>query len=333
MNEYEKLANTLGGGALGQLCMINFVDAASCKSMERSTAKCFLRKWATASEGLTTFAEVIGNIRPCKESNSIFLSKNGIPVEGNQGPFYTVIEYKNLRQRIDHSILSRSLANIEDIFDMYQKSQSTQWEVMEKELKNLGKVDIRLSPGKGIKRSDKDIVWLSNVYPNLPLKEKLCYEASGPSDADTACNNLGLIHFQRETQGEAPPMLVALEIDASEVKEIWRPTQIDAGTHGRFRGAYGDLRKQASGWGRAIHLKKLSDKTGNLGAPEGVTLNFRPSKMQMWFLGFSRLSINIADEVTEDKKFVNNIARRRLLSDTASKRKSTIAQRFIDLCQ
>ena len=339
MTVNNKLAKILDSSCLGKLCMINFVDSVRCGSLDVNVAEKFLNTWSKNTNHLQSVEEIMGNMRVCKEADPNFKSKTGISLKLNSAYLYTVMPYENIRGHINFSakkiksgreVYYSSINTADGFYNEYLKSPPSDWKELESELKNIGKIEVKLSSNKKIKRSAKNIVWLSTEYPGKPLSEKICHKASGVSEADTARENLGMVHIQ-SSHDMHPPMLVALEIDASEVPDIWRPTQIDAENNSRFRGAYGDLRKTAINWGRTVHLKKLSDKNGELGAREGVALNFHPKNLRMWFLGYPRIPVN--DGQSKDEKFVKNVARRRINSLSVAEPMSTIFQRFLSLCQ
>ena len=312
--------------------MINFVDGSSCKVIEEGLAKEFLDNWADAASGLSTLDEVLGSLRPCKESDPKYQTKTGIPLTTTASSFFTVVEYKHIRGHIADSVLAGELALAEDIYTDFIRASRAEWPDLETQLKGLGTINVRLASGKGLKRSPKNIVWVSTARPGVALEEDVCHKSSGDSEADTARENLGLVHISKRPS-EPPPLLVALEINAPEVPSspgIWRPTQLDAETHTRFRGAFGDLRKNAKDWGRTIHLHKLSDKNGELGAPESVTLSFSPGNLRLWFLGYPRLRVD--DGRSKDDEFVNKIARGRLSDHAGPGSTSTIVRRFLSLC-
>ena len=334
MSRIDTLTNNLASGDIGQLCMINFVDSAACKVIDRTLTKNFLVTWADAAYGLQTLDEVLGIIRPIKEADPKYQSNSGIPIQLTVESMFTVMEYEYIRGHLSDETLASELALAEDIYTDYLRSDSFDWTDLEMQLKNIGPQNATFAKGKGLKRSSRNTVWLSTTRPGEPLNEEICYSSSGESEADTARDNLGLVHIALKP-GDPPPILVAIEINRSDIPSspgIWRPTQIDAGEHTRFRGAFGDLRKNAIGWGRAINLRKLSDRNGELGAPESVTLNFQPKSARFWFLGYPRLKVNDASEI-KDKKFVRNISRGRFFSSTRTSSSSNITRRFLALCR
>jgi hypothetical protein len=332
LSKLEKIKNNLESGYTGQLCMINFVDGVSCKVIDGTLAKDFINTWANAASSLPTLDEVLGSLRPTKESHPKYQSNSGIPIRPSTNSLFTVMDYKYIRGHLSNHTLAGELALAEDIYTDYLSSSPADWSDLETELKDLGSFNVTFAVGKGLKRSFKNIVWVSRARPGEPLSEAICFSSSGDSDADTARENLGLVHISRKPD-KPPPILVALEIDKSDIPSppgLWRPTQIDAEAHTRFRGAYGDLQKNATGWGRAIHLHKLSDRNGELGAPEAVTLNFRPERARLWYLGYPRLCVD--DGSVKDEEFVRNVAHGRLSGSTGTGSPSTISRRFLALC-
>lgn len=333
MSNVEALKDRLLSEPIGQLCMINFVDGCACKVIDKALTKEFLNTWAGAAVKLTSLDEVFGGFRLCKESDVKYQSQSGISLDTKVDSLFTVMEYKHIRDHIHDDVSSNDLALANDIYTDFLEADASEWPDLERQLKDLGAINVKLSTSKGLKRSPMSVVWLSTAHPGEPLKEDICYKSPVGYDADTARQNLGLVHIYKKP-GEAPPLLVALEIDVDEVPSslgIWRPTQLDAETHARFRGAFGDLRKRATGWGRTVHLHKLSDKIGELGAPEAVTLNFSPSTMRLWFLGYPRLADD--DGSNKNGEFVHKIARGRFTDCGAGSGSSTIAGRFLSLCR
>ncbi len=333
MSKLKALKKNLESGVAGQLCMINFVDGASCKVIDCSLAKDFIDNWADAASSLPTLDEVLGSLRSTKESDPKYQRNSGIPISSSASSLFVVLDYKHVRGQLSDHTLAGELALAEDIYTDYLSSSPADWPDLETQLKDLGSLNVTFAVGKGLKRSSKNIVWVSTARPGEPLSETICFCSSGDSDADTARENLGLVHIFRKP-GEPPPVLVALEIDKSDIPSspgLWRPTQIDAEVHTRFRGAYGDLRKNAAGWGRTVHLHKLSDRNGELGAPEAVTISFRPGSARLWYLGYPRLRVE--DGSVKDEEFVRNVARGRLSGSTGTGSPSTISRRFIALCR
>lgn len=332
LSKIEKLRENLDSCLNGQLCMINFVDGACCKVIDDALVAEFLEAWADNASKLTTIDEILGSLRPLKASDPKYQRNSGISISSPAGALFTVMKYDHIRGHLSRQTLAGELALAEDVYTEYLNSSSDDWPDLETQLKDLGTLRVSFADGKGLKRDPKNTIWVSDALPGEALSDPICYCSNGDSDADTARENLGLVHIAKNID-EPAPILVALEIQASDIPSspgLWRPTQIDAEAHTRFRGAYGDLRKNATGWGRTIHLHKLSDRNGELGAPEAVTLSFRPRSAKLWFLGYPRLRVD--DGAVKDAEFVQNVARGRLSSGNTIGSLSTISRRFTRLC-
>ena len=330
LSQEEKLAQLLGTHPLGQLTMLNFVDGVANNSIGRDIAKDFILEWSVMSSGAPSATAALGKMRSTREARTDFIDKPGQKTPRTPSVLYTVQDYVFFRQLIDASCRGGALAPAEEIIDELQRKPEAEWPSLEQELVDLGEIAITLASPHGLKRSPDALIWFSDVIPGEPLRQVECCNSLSVSAADTARDCLGLVHYTRRPS-DLPPIAVALKIPAAALPNhhsIWRPTPIDAENHSRFRGAYGDLRKEATEWGHAVHLQAISDRTGDLGSPEGVTKTFHPPTLHLSFLGYARVPNN--DGSGMDAAFVQNVARRRQILPVA--RKTSISERFLAIC-
>ena len=159
-------------------------------------------------------------------------------------------------------------------------------------------------------KSDRaGLIWFSKDIAGAILKGEKCHKSTLKHLADIARDNLGISHFGanlNSSEKQYCPLLVAVKIKIDD-HNLFRPTVIDSGAHERFRGAYGDLRKDAKNYGRATQLEVLSDTNGKLGAMEIVTSNFNPIKVWLTFLGYPRVPRDDFPGVNDDW-FCKNIS-------------------------
>lgn len=322
----KALAQKLDAEPLGRLCIMNFVDGVSNSVFDQDVAKDFLTKWARATALMHSVDSILQEIRNVRESDLVaFGVGRGIDLNCRSSEVWTVAPYRHMRTMLRDDTLSGDLSGAETAVGRFDRStDDVVRNQIEAYLLGLGERNVSFKP-KGIKDSDHKLIWFSSSAAGEVLSGAICYSSRCGSKADVARNSLGLVHY---LPGSPPPILVALKIRKTELPQLTRPTAIDAENHSRFRGAFGDLRKNASGWGRTIHLEALSDRNGKLGAPEAVCHNFKPADAKLRFLGYLRT--NAGTGSTEDAQFVKACERRR--AKLGASGLSQLAERFVALC-
>lgn len=322
----KALARKLEAEPLGRLCIMNFVDGVSNGVFDRDVVKRFLTEWARATASMHSLGSILQEIRNVRERDlDVFGAGLGIELNCRSSDVWTVAVYRHVKTMLRDDTLSGGLSGAETATKKFDRStDSTERNRIETYLLGLGERNVFFKP-KGIKDSDHKLIWISSSVPGEVLSGGICHASRCRSKADVARNSLGLVHY---LPGSPPPILVALRINKSELPRLTRPTAIDAENHSRFRGAFGDLRKNASGWGRTIHLETLSDQIGKLGAPEAVCQNFRPKDAKLRFLGYLRTDAGTGS--AEDARFVRACERRRAIPRASGL--SRLGERFVALC-
>ncbi len=322
------LRKLLGKTPSGLLVIMNFVDAVHCKALSNDLAHKFISEWDCKCKKSSSADEALSKMRPLRESHSRFFKNTGNELQEINDYIFTIMRYEDIHDKFDQStktntkksklVSVHNLAkNFHNATDDNARSQLEDRILQQQEYatKN-GYFDVHFNQNDTIKGSIKKLVWITTAEPGIALKDKTCHHSSISKAADITRDNLGLVHigFDKIKGKQDFPLLVALKIRATELFSStrnvpWRPTAIDAGNCRRFRGAYGDLRKNShNNWGRAIHLEALSDRSGSLGATEAVVMDFRPTSAKMTFLGFPR---NCYLPGNKDKEFVENTSRKR----------------------
>lgn len=338
MASVNQLASVLDSGPTGRLVLFNFVDSVSNGALRKDLAASFITTWAGMCSGVTDLEGALQKLRVVRESKIDFVDQTSHPVEPGGPYLYTVLRYEEIYRRFHDDTLSSTLSGVHtEAVKFGRMADETARKVSEERI--LALQDVQTSAGyysvelksretiKGL--GNGKLIWVSTAPPGIKLNEPDCFGSTAPREADIARDNLGLAHYGLWRGRRDYPLLVALRLETSEVLGAaagdgpWRPTAIDAEAHSRFRGAYGDLRRRAQKWGRAVHLESLSDRTGNLGAVEAVSSNFRPTRAAMTFLGYPRIP---RDDVLgeKDDKFALEIGRRRKLSWAQEK--------FVEIC-
>ncbi len=325
-NLVKLLEKNLSG--LGLLAIMNFVDAVQCKALSADLAREFIQAWARSCTRLNTPNGTLYKLRSVRESHNNFLKNTGNELPSFKGHIFTILRYDDLDGRLNETTRFPGMVSIHNLAQRFREATNTaNREHLERSILQIqehatrdGYFDIQFKEGTSIKGKAHSLIWIATAEPGAILKDQESHRSTARSAADITRDNLGLIHigFDFVNKEQDFPLLVALKIDTSELfsstgpihSKPWRPTAIDAGDHSRFRGAYGDLRKCAKEWGRAIHLEALTDQSGSLGATEAVVMNFRPKKAKMTFLGFPRIPRGDLPG-RNDTAFVKNLLRQR----------------------
>ena len=304
MAPVDRLASVLDTGPMGRLVLLNFVDSVRNGALCKELAARFILVWADECSGVSDLERVLEKLRRVRESQVDFLSRTSHDVAPKSPYVYTVLRYEDIYRRFHDNTLVATLSGIHTEAVKFGKAldetarQASEARILafQGSQTTAGYYSVELKTRETIKGIGiGKLVWLSTAPPGERLGKSECYSSTAHSPADIARDNLGLVHYGLCRGKPDHPLLVALRFDSravapSTAKEAtWRPTAIDAESHSRFRGAYGDLRRRAGEWGRAIQLEGLSDRTGNLGAVEAVSPNFRPASAEMTFLGYPRV--------------------------------------------
>lgn len=335
------LATLLSVSLLGRLVIMNCVDSVANGAISRDLAGEFIREWAKRCADVTNPAEIFGKLRILRETDPRFRASTGRAIPAFRNSVFTVIEYARLFNQLHADTLLFEISELHSLaMDFSNCCDEGSRQELEKDIlaaqdkySEDGFVDIRFIERQTIKVAGNKLIWFSSAMPGIPLTDTFSHhQTADHGAADIARDSFGLVHlgFNYEDGRRNFPLMVALKIDAREFFEKaavsaipWRPTVIDAEQHTRFRAAFGDLRRKAGVWGRAIHLEQLSDRAGLLGAEEAVVPDFRPQTPRMTFLGYPRAPRNDFPGVNDDQ-FVANIQRRR--------NRSTLLDKFLEIC-
>lgn len=339
MASVDQLVSVLDTGPMGRLVLFNFVDSVGNGALRRDLAARFIHAWAHECHSVANLESALQKLRTVRESNADFLRQTSHRVTPRDPDLYTVLRYEDIYRRFHDDTLSSTLSGVHSEAVKFGKATNEATR-RTSEARILDFQDAHTSAGyysvqlktretiKGI--GSGKLIWLSTAPPGVKLSDPASFSSTARGQADIARDNLGLVHYGLWRGRPDYPLLVALRFDSSEVSaaaaryDPWRPTAIDAESNSRFRGAYGDLRRRAAKWGRAVHLESLSDRAGNLGAVEAVSPNFRPTRAAMRFLGYPK--VPRGDVIGKrDANFVDAIGRRRSLS--------WVQEEFVAICE
>jgi len=273
--------------------IMNFVDAVSKGALSENLARKFVRMWACKCSSISSCDEALWKLRSVRESDPDFLASTGCFIAPNDNFVYTIIRYDQLQSRLDNDTFSGLLASVHSSACDFENAVSEKKrEILESRVlgfqdkySDSGFFEVKFKRNETIKGNGKKLIWVSSADPGKVLsKDNTHFRSTAANPADIARDSLGLVHLgSNQPQGQTSPLVVGLRIKATEVLgnivSLWRPTAIDAENHSRFRGAYGDLRRKACGWGHAVHLETLSDQRGDLGAVEAVIPDLRPKML------------------------------------------------------
>jgi hypothetical protein len=328
------LVDTLQGTSVGQIAMLNFIDAVESGVFSREIAKEFIIKWAEESyeKEPNEIKNIFWKVAQQFPSNFMLQGKKYI---FSQIELYTVLAYSDLKTRLSNSIDKkyREIFDIANEFclDFNNRNYSSMEEneedllsVQEDLTSGINYFETELKIDEFIKSDHAGLIWFSTDIAGRVLKGEKCYKSTMEHLADIARDNLGLSHFGTDLSSEGKkycPLLVAIKIKIED-KDLFRPTVIDSGAHERFRGAFGNLKEDAKNYGRATQLEVLSDINGELGSMEIVTSNFNPIKVWLTFLGYPRVPRNDFLGVN-DNLFCSNISHGRT--------PETIARSFLSI--
>lgn len=316
--QVKALVDTLSSTCIGQIAMLNFIDAVECGVFSSAIAKDFIVKWAEKCYSKESNEAINILWQVAQEFPDYFMQ--GKRYTYSQIELYTVLAYSDIKIRLSNNINEkyREIFEIADDFCLdfdnknYSNMESNENDLLEVQGELTSEINYfaaELKIDEFIKSDSAALIWFSKDIAGIGLKDKKCHKSTMISLADIARDNLGLSHFGTDLDSSGKkycPLLVAIKIKIKE-KDLFRPTVIDSAAHSRFRGAYGNLNEDAKNYGRATQLEVLSDINGKLGSMEIVTENFNPVKVELTFLGYPKVQRNDFLGVN-DNLFQDNIS-------------------------
>lgn len=343
MASFEDLFDDLWRTPRGKVCICNLLDCDTMRLVDRDLLKEFANHWL--SEYYSYFAPgdplaMFDIVTTKKDTGTYKYLWKGLHAPTlRSGYITTVINSKYLEGQLDRESKKKFDSVFRLISRFHASNTMRDLEHLEREIfeliKNVstkenrnGFIEVTFDKPIG---GPKPMVWFTG-YDEGEIEDHIWQaEPDWSQRADIARDKLGLIHMGSSAKvlGTFEPMLLVMIVVAADTIpagiKLARPTFMDAGTHSRFRGAFGNLSKRANNWGRAVDLSRILFPRPHRGGREIALQNFQPDgPVKISVLGFTRVPRKDYLNV-HDKDFARSMLR--------SRERAKLMERFVRVCQ